>query len=127
MRKRGVTPVASAMAAVTLAAVTSSMLVIVLMTVETSSTQLNAIELARMAGVAAYGIVGTGKLKFRILVMIEYELLPFSFVMAFFAFFTVASAMNVVDVMAGYAFPGEVLVTLIGMTAVTGGFLVFAV
>jgi len=35
--------------------------------------------------------------------------------------------MNVVDAMAGHAFPGQILVTLIGVAAIAGSFLVFAV
>lgn len=120
-------PVTRAVTAVALVAVTPGMLVIVLVAVITGGAQFNAIELAGMADVTAYGAVGAGQLEFRILVMIEEEFFPFSFVMALFALVAIAPGVHVIDAVTGHAFRRQILVTLIGVTAVAGRLFVFAV
>jgi len=58
--------------------------------------------------------------------VIECQILPFFLVVAFFAFFAVAAGMDVIDVMAGHAFPSQILIAFIGMTAIAGRLLMFA-
>ena len=121
------TPVTAAMAAVALAAIATGMLVIVLVAVETSTTKLDAVELAGMAGVAVYGAVSARQFKLCILVMVEDEPFPFLLVMTFFAFLTIATAMNVIDAVASYAFPGKIFVAFVWVAAVASSFFVLAV
>ena len=102
------------------------MFVVVLVAVVAAGPQLDAVQLAGMAGIAANGAMHAVKLVFGVLVMIEDDVLPFFFVMTFFALVVVAAGMDIVDAVAGHALPCQVLVTLIGMTAVAGRFLVFA-
>ena len=59
--------------------------------------------------------------------MIEDEILPLFFIVALSALLTVSSGVNVIDAMAGDAFRRYVFVAFVGMTAVAGGFFMFAV
>ena len=120
-------PVPGAMAVVALTSVTAGMLIVVLVAVITSGTQLDAIELARMAGITMDGGMGASQLEVRVLVMIEDQLFPFLFVMTLLAFVAIASRVNVIDTVASHTFFRQVLIALIGMAAIACGFLVFAV
>jgi hypothetical protein len=105
MGEGGMFPLAGIVTAIAFAAIAAGMLVVMLVTIVTGGTQLDTVKLAGMTGIAAYGGMGTGQLEFCILVMIEEQLLPFPFVMALLAFLAVAAGMNVIDAVAGYAFP----------------------
>jgi hypothetical protein len=120
-------PVAGAMAGFALAAVATGVLIIVPVAIVTSSTQLDPVKLAGMAGIAMYGTVGTRQFEFRILVVVEDEFLPFLFVMAFFAFLAVAPCMDVIYTVTGHTFPGQIFISLVGMAAITCRLLVLAV
>ena len=127
MGESGMFPLAGGVTAVAFAAVAAGMLVVMLVTVVALGAQLYAIKFAGMTGFAANGDVGAGQFEFSILVVIEYNLLPFPLVMALPAFIAVASRVHVIYAMAGHAFRGQIFIAFIGMAAVAGSFLVLAV
>ena len=122
----GVLPFAGTVTAVALAAVAAGMLVVVLMTVITGSSQFNAVKLAGMAGITADGGVGAAQFEFSIPIMVEGEGLPFPFVMALLALLAIAPGMDIVDAVAGNTFGRQIFVALIWMATVAGSFLVLA-
>lgn len=125
--ENSVSPFAATVASAALASVTTGMLVIVLVAVETGLAQLDAIELSGMAGIAMYGGMCAAQLETGISVMIEDKLFPFLLVMTLFALFAIAPAVHIVDAVTGDTLPGQALITLVGVAAVALSFLMLAV
>jgi len=126
MGKFRVLPIARAMAITTLMAVTPGMFVVMFMAVITGSAEFDSVKFASMTDVAADAGMGAGQFEFCIFVVIEADLLPFLFVMALPAFVAVAAVMHIVNTMACYAFPRQILVTLVGVAAIAARFFMFA-
>ena len=127
MGEGGTTPFAATMTVLALPAVTSGMLVIVLVAVIAGGTQFDAVQFTGMTGVAPYAGVGAGQLELRIPIVIEDELFPFLLVVALSALLAIAPRVNVIDAVASYAFRRDVFIALIGMAAVATRILVLAV
>jgi len=91
VREGRVPPIVAAVATVAFATVAAGMLVVVLVAVITSSAKLDAIELARMAGIAMNGGMGACQFEISIPVMVKDQLFPFLFVVALLAFVAITA------------------------------------
>ena len=109
-----------------LATVTACMFVVVFMAVVAGGAELDTVKLAGMTGVAMYVGMFARQLEFRIPVVVEDKGFPFVCVMTLSAFFAVASAVNIVNTVAGYTFSSQVFIALIGVATIACGFLMFA-
>ena len=126
MSEVGMAPIASAMAALTLAAIAPGVFVIVLVAVIAGLAQLDTVYLAGMTGIAVYRGMGARQFESGIFVVVKDKRFPFILVMALLAFISVAAGVNVVDLMASHAFPCQVLVAFVGMATVARRFLMFS-
>jgi hypothetical protein len=119
-------PALGAVTFIALRAITSSMLVILLVAIEAGRAEGIFLEISAMTRFAPGLLMIAHKRKFRVTVMIDNHVFPTGGRVAGFTTSPIASAVNVVQPVAGKALHGSVLVALVGMTLIAGDFLVLA-